>query len=66
MEDEQGFRIEPRGLKRGQVEVYNELKEREAELTHEREARLKDIEAKVEEAKSEVAENENMAREVSD
>ena len=46
--------------------MYDELKEREVELTQEREARLKDIEAKVEDSKAAVAEKENMAREVSD
>ena len=45
-------------------ELYNELKEKEAQLTLDRENRLKDIEAKVKKAKEEVVAKENAAREV--
>lgn len=45
-------------------ELYNELKEKEAQLTLDRENRLKDIEAKVKKAKDDLAEKENAAREV--
>lgn len=46
-------------------ELYNELKEKEAQLTLDRENRLKDIEAKVKQAKEDVVTKENAAREVS-
>ena len=45
-------------------ELYNELKEKEAQLTLDRENRLKDIESKVQEAKENVATKESAAREV--
>jgi structural maintenance of chromosome 2 len=45
-------------------ELYNELKEKEAQLTLDRENRLKDIEARVQKAKEDVAAKENAAREV--
>jgi structural maintenance of chromosome 2 len=45
-------------------ELYNELKEQEAQLTQDRENRLKDIEAKVKEAKELVVSKENAARDV--
>ncbi|KAL3786107.1 hypothetical protein HJC23_013098 [Cyclotella cryptica] len=44
-------------------ELYNELKEKEAQLTLDRENRLKDIEAQVKKAKDDVAAKENAARE---
>lgn len=44
--------------------LYNELKEQEAQLTQEREKRLKDIEMRVKEAKELVVIKENAAREV--
>eukprot|EP00571_Detonula_confervacea_P010985 CAMPEP_0172303930 /NCGR_PEP_ID=MMETSP1058-20130122/5417_1 /TAXON_ID=83371 /ORGANISM="Detonula confervacea, Strain CCMP 353" /LENGTH=1214 /DNA_ID=CAMNT_0013014967 /DNA_START=165 /DNA_END=3809 /DNA_ORIENTATION=+ len=43
--------------------LYNELKEKEAQLTQDRENRLKDIEAEVKEAKESVVSKENAARE---
>jgi len=43
--------------------LYNELKEKEAQLTLDRENRLKDIEARVTEAKESVVSKENAARE---
>ena len=45
--------------------LYNELKEKEAQLTQDRENSLKDIEARVKEAKELVVSKENAAREVS-
>ena len=45
--------------------LYNELKEKEAQLTQDRENRLKDVEARVKEAKELVVSKENAAREVS-
>jgi len=45
--------------------LYNELKDKEAQLTQDRENRLKDIEAQVKEAKELVVTKENSAREVS-
>ena len=44
--------------------LYNELKEKEAQLTQDREDRLKDIEAGVKEAKEMVVAKENAARQV--
>lgn len=44
--------------------LYNELKEKEAQLTQDREKRLKDIETRVKEAKELVVSKENAAREV--
>jgi structural maintenance of chromosome 2 len=44
--------------------LYNELKEQEAQLTQDRENRLKDIELRVKEAKELVVSKENAAREV--
>ena len=44
--------------------LYNELKEKEAQLTQDRENRLKTIEASVKEAKELVVSKENAAREV--
>lgn len=44
--------------------LYNELKEKEAQLTQDREKRLKDVETKVQEAKELVVSKENAAREV--
>ena len=44
--------------------LYNELKEQEAQLTQDRENRLKDIETRVKEAKELVVAKENAAREV--
>ncbi len=44
--------------------LYNELKEKEAQLTQDRENRLKDVGARVKEAKELVASKENAAREV--
>jgi structural maintenance of chromosome 2 len=46
-------------------ELYHELKERETELTQERETRLQDIDASVKEAKQAAAEKAKAAREVS-
>ncbi len=46
-------------------ELYNELKEKEAQLTLDRENRLKDVEAQVKKAKENVVAKENAAREVS-
>ena len=45
--------------------LYNELKEKEAQLTQDRENRLKDVETRVKEAKELVVSKENAAREVS-
>ena len=45
--------------------LYHELKDREMELTQEREARLQDIDAAVKEAKQAAAEKAKTAREVS-
>ena len=44
--------------------LYNELKKMEAQLTQDREMKLKDIESRVKEAKELVALKENAAREV--
>mmetsp|Transcript_5423 Transcript_5423/g.12003 ORF Transcript_5423/g.12003 Transcript_5423/m.12003 type:complete len:1218 (-) Transcript_5423:1522-5175(-) len=44
-------------------ELYNELKEKEAQLTLDRENRLKDVEAQVKKAKENVVAKENAARE---
>ena len=44
--------------------LYNELKEKEAQLTQDREKRLKDIETRVKKAKELVVSKENAAREV--
>lgn len=46
-------------------DLFNELKEKEAQLTQDRENRLKNIEAEVTEAKALVVSKENAAREVS-
>jgi structural maintenance of chromosome 2 len=46
-------------------ELYHELKERETELTQERETRLQDIDVSVKEAKQAAAEKAKAAREVS-
>ena len=45
--------------------LYNDLKKMEAQLTKDRENRLKDIESRVKEAKDLVASREKAAREVS-
>ena len=51
-------------MKDAKWSLYNELKEKEAQLTQDREKRLKDIEARVKQAKEAVALKEKAAREV--